>query len=66
MRNESAAVIAITTYNNYFFKFAKQKSQVASAIGPLKVADKLISGPREVSEAVDDAVRVCFQFANCF
>ena len=49
-RQEEEAVQAIRTNSKFFFKYAKKKSEIRTAIGPLKRGEVLIGDPAEMSE----------------
>ena len=49
-REEEMAVQAIKTNSKYFFKYARAKSEIRAAIGPLRRGDELVGDPSQMSE----------------
>ena len=49
---ERRAIENIKTNSKYFFSYARKHQKVKSGIGPLKVNDKLITSPEEISECL--------------
>ena len=51
-RDEAIAVEKIKTDKNFFFKYAKTKSQVKVPVGPLQVNQELVSEPTKMCQII--------------
>ena len=49
-RNEEKAIEAIRSNSKFFFKYAKQKAETRTEIGPLRRGSELVCEPSEMSE----------------
>ena len=50
LREERTAIAAISENSSYFFKYAKNKSTIRAAIGPLRKGEELEGDPLKMSE----------------
>ena len=63
-REEEAAVQAIKSNAKYFFKYCRNKSEIRTAIGPLRSGDSLVGDPVQMSEILRRQYESVFSVPN--